>query len=339
MKRNMRIDILFVLIIMLTVPLAACTNGGNAASTETGVVPAEVQNTEVPATATPQPSAYVLVGPEQHVLIAIEQLVEFIAERASTDGVLFEHALTAEEVSRDLSIRIIVWIDQPEEATRWAGENPEAQVVAIPGPAESSLPNLLSIGQGALDSGPIAFLSGYASAVLAPDWRTAIIADTAAEGNGMGAAFYQGSTFYCGLCRPERPPYEDYPLVLPIDPEAPAAWEGALDTLRLAGVDVLYLQGRHANEANLAAITDQGMMAITSTEIAGEGNLALILRYDAVLPLQQRWNAVLAGPIGGVEPLPFLLQPGGEDLVSTGRLNFIQQTGEDLTQGFIGLVE
>jgi len=155
----------------------------------------------------------------------------------------------------------------------------------------------------------------------------------------MGAAFYQGATFFCGLCRPERPPYEDYPLIQSLAPTDDEAWQATLDTLQLAGVDVVYIDGGLVSPERLSGVAERGMLALTSQPVEGASNLALVLLYDPVSPLQQHWDDVLTGLIGGEEALPFLLLPGAEELISTGRLNLIRQTADDLELGFIGIVE
>ncbi|MBN2556110.1 MAG: hypothetical protein JXA97_09260 [Anaerolineales bacterium] len=335
---KLRIDMIPWGITALFLLLSGCSSG----SVETAAAPSDriVPATMVPSTETAIPvrNRAVLVGPESHAYLSISKLAETLARRILETGGAFSMDESMETAVVDDTVALIVFVDQPELAGAWAQLNPETQVISIPAYAGEMMDNLLNLGPAAIPLEQIGFLAGYAASLIAPDWRTAILTDVQSDpGDVLENAYYQGGKFFCGLCRPERPPYEDYPLLLNLDPGDESSWQRVSEIIRTAGIDVIYIEPGTLDPDKIAYLEDAGVQWIGSELENYPGSPALLIAFDPASVLEEHWEELMLRPQGGVLPLPLIVVGVREDEVSPGRYAVIRAIGDDLENGFIGI--
>ena len=337
---KLRIDMSIVAISALFLLLSGCSS--SVVEPVSATIDEVDPGTTIPPTETAVPARNqaVLVGSETHPYLSISTLTETLERRITETGGGFRTYDSMQSAVVDDTIALIVFVDQPELAGSWARLNPETQVISIPAYAGEAMDNLINLGPGTIPVEQIGFLAGYAASLIAPDWRTAILTNVQSDlGGVLENAYYQGGKFFCGLCRPERPPYEDYPLILNLEPGDENSWQRVSEVLRSAGIDVVYLEPDILGPDEVADLEAAGVQWIGSELDNYPGNPALLITFNPASVLEEHWEELILSPQGGDLPLPLIIVVVLESEVSPGRYAIIREAGDDLEDGFIGIEE
>jgi len=335
--KNLRIAIVFVVIPLVSILLVGCTGSSNA--TTPSPEPMDLTPTVAP-TATDVPlDQFLLVAPADQRGMDVASLGAYLEARAQEYGATFQWIQEYIEPNANPSYAFLLLIDQAEQAETWSRLNPDARILAIPG-LQGELPDNISVlGADPLELEKLSFLAGYAAAVLAPDWRIAIIADSTTDTGGiMGTAFQQGAQFYCGLCRPERPPYEEYPLHIGLIPGDEASWGRVLDLLTGAAVDIVYLHPGILTPEQTADLLNRGILLIGADVNGNDAGHVMDMYFDPARFLETNWDSVSDASLqGGFFNLPITISVWDDEAVSTGRLDSILELRDALEEGYIGI--
>ena len=176
-----------------------------------------------------------------------------------------------------------------------------------------------------------AFSAGYATSLLAPEWRIAAVVP--ADPPDVDDAFRQGGIFGCGLCNPPYPPYAGYPLVEVSQSEAETL--GALESLAAQGVTAVYLGEGLATQASVQAASQQGMLIVGADlpPEAGSGTWAASIRPDLPAALRMAWEMDPQATASVVAPLR--LESTNPDLFSPGRQDDLRRLFDQLETGAV----
>jgi len=261
----------------------------------------ETQET-VPATATPiptlAPDRAILAAPDDSSSFELAEAQILIAELAAGSGLEFEtrSEIFANEITSD--IKIIVFLEQPDNLGSLAANAPGTQFVAI------SSKNWTPPANGSIilkNEDHVAFLSGYLSALLAPNFRVGGL--LVSENNQFNQAFNNGVSYYCGLCAAVIYPLNTYPVISQQPANSPpATWQAAFNEINSNKINVLFLPGD-------AASAELGTY-LTGMDVAVIGNQAppeelrsrwvATISSDGLSPLREIWDDLLEGRGGKV---------------------------------------
>lgn len=261
----------------------------------------ETQET-VPATATPiptpAPDRAVLAAPADLSSIELTEAQSLIAELAAGSGLEFEtrSEIFANEITSD--IKIIVFLEQPDNLGSLAANAPGTQFVAI------SSKNWTPPANGSIilkNEDHVAFLSGYLSALLAPNFRVGGL--LVSENTQFNQAFNNGVSYYCGHCAAVIYPLNRYPVISHQPANSPPAnWQAAFNEINTNKINVLFLPGD-------AASAELGTY-LTGMDVAVIGNQAppeelrsrwvATISSDGLSPLREIWGDLLEGQGGKV---------------------------------------
>ena len=288
---------------------------------------------------TAQPGWVILLAPPGADSGLIELMKRITLEMASQGG--FEYQDRSELTDADwiADVRLVVALPPDPGLQALAAAHPETQFLAVRYPDMQPSSNLSVLGNG-LDQPDIqGFLAGYLAAVITPDWRVGVIArsDTT-NGKAAQAGFFNGTIFYCGLCRPAYPPFYQYPVYAGINADAGQVdQQAAADLVLSNSVKTVYVA--------------PGAGDVTLLEYLAESNVNIIGSISPPVQLQDQWVATIQVDLeeAAREAIPRILNGEGgqvimgsvqfsnpnESLFSPGRQSYVERMLEDLTAGFI----
>ena len=255
-----------------------------------------IQETASP-TATPipiiAPDRAILVAPADISSVELAEAQVSIAELAAGSGLEFEirQEIFANEITPD--IRIIIFLEQPDNLGTLAANAPETQFVAISGQNWSPPANGTIILK---NEGHVAFLAGYLSALLAPNFRVGGL--LVSENTEFNQAFNNGVSYYCGLCAAVINPLNTYPVLSQQPANSPPAnWQAAFTEINASKVNVLFLPGDAAS-AELGAYLSGMDVAVIGNQAPPEElkpRWVATIASDGLSPLREIWNDLMEG--------------------------------------------
>jgi len=255
-----------------------------------------------PPTASPIPP----IAPDRAVLAAPADISSFelaeaqalIAELAVGSGLEFEirQEIFANEITPD--IKIIIFIEQPDNLGSLAANAPETQFVAISGQNWSPPANGTIILK---NEDHVAFIAGYLSALLAPNFRVGGLLVT--KNTEFNQAFNNGVSYYCGLCAAVVYPLNTYPVISQQPAiSSPANWQAAFNEINASKVNVLFLPGDAAS-AELGTYLAGMDVAVIGNQTPTEelrSRWVATISSDGLSPLREIWNDLMEGRGGKV---------------------------------------
>ena len=261
------------------------------------VTPEPEQATTPTTVPTQAPDRVILVAASSASEEAITEAQTFIAQLAAESGLEFEtrDAIMANEVTPD--IKVIVFLEQPDNLGSLAASAPSTQFVAISSQDWSPPPNGSIIR---INNDHAAFLAGYLSAMIAPNFRVGAL--QIAENNAFNQAFMNGVYYFCGVCASVVFPYNTYPVVSQ-QPSAspPANWQVAFNEMNISSkVNVLFLPREAATPELSTFLASQDIAVVGNAPPPEElrGKWVATIHSDGLTALQEMWTDLLDG-IGG----------------------------------------
>jgi hypothetical protein len=262
--------------------------------------------TESPEILSPTPTIIPTTAPARAVLAApantspeeLDEAYKIISGLAAGSGLEFEvrEEIFANEITPD--IKVIVFLEQPNNLGSLAANAPGTQFVAISSQDWSPPSNGTIILK---DETHVAFLSGYLSALLAPNFRVGAL--LVSENSINNQAYLNGVSYFCGQCASVVYPLNRYPLTSqqPAN-SSPANWQAAFNEINANKINVLYIPdtvastdlGTYLSSYDIAVIGDQ-----TPPDELRSRWVATI-SSDGLTPLQEIWSDLLDGQGGKV---------------------------------------
>ena len=286
---------LFSVLVVLSIStvLFGCSNN------QPGVV--ETQET-IPATATPiptpAPDRAILVTPADVSSTQFAEAQVLIAELTSGSGLEFEvrPEIFTNEITSD--IKIVVFLEQPDNLGSLAANAPGTQFVAI------SSNNWTPPANGTIilkNEGHVAFLSGYLSALLAPNFRVGGL--LVSENTQFNQAFKNGVSYYCGHCAAVIYPLNTYPIISQQPANSPPEnWQAAFNEINTNKINVLFLPDDTAS-AELGNFLTGVDVAVIGSQTPPEelrSRWVATISSDGLSPLREIWDDLIGGQGGKV---------------------------------------
>jgi len=332
-------------LVLLSIILVACNDSPNG-SLETltpGVtaLPTDTPTpTELPTqTPTIQPPLVVLVAPPQNDPAQLDGLQSTLSELANTAGLRFQvrSSFTSDDLSPDIQLVVIMAPDPGVAAL--ATSAPGTQFVAVDISGLEAAGNLSMIGPEGATPDQLGFLAGYIAAVITTDWRVGIInTNDSPAGVGSRNGFLNGAVYFCGLCNPAYPPYNDYPMYVELYSAASASeWQLAADMIRDNAVETVFVSLGADGDELLSYLAESGISIIGETP-PPQGilsNWIATVSPDPSPAMEQLWPELLAGNGGFRLPMNIRISDINNSLFSPGRQRLVDQVRLDLYNGYI----
>ncbi len=336
--RSRRLTFSSVLVWASAAALSACgfiPGQAPTASPPISTAPATFTPTLVP-TRTPGPPITLAILPADMDPALATQAEATFAELAQTAGTTFQTQpfLQPESISPDLAYLIVLTALSNAEVAIVHSRAPDARIVAFAAEGISAQPNLVLLQTPADADLQQAFLAGYTAALITEDYRVAnLVGDT--RDQAVADAFQSGAEYYCGLCRPQRPPFENYPLSINYAPGSgpPSAF------LAGTGVQTVFLPNQLADPEISADLAGSGIVLLGTNSPLPEltQHWAASFRPSPVDAIQAGWPEITGpSPPDGLT-MPITVQDVNPDLLSPGRQRLVVDTQTDLGLGLIDI--
>lgn len=283
-----------VLLMVFSLLFISACSPKNEAAAPTDIAPAP---TAMPSP-TPAADRVVLIrsaGADPNLAAQAETTLR---ELAAGSGLEFEtrETLINNEVSSDM--KVVVFLERPENLGSLAASAPATQFVALTRDDWNPGENVSVIRQREEN---IAFMAGYLAAMLAPNYRVGAL--LTADAASFNQAFSNGVYYYCGNCAAQIFPLNTYPLTATQPAGSPpSAWQSSFDQINASKINVLFV-AREAYSPELftyLAGKDVALIGGQSPLEEGRSRWVVTLFADGIAPLRTIWPDLLAGSGGKI---------------------------------------
>ncbi|MBE3144127.1 MAG: hypothetical protein IMZ61_09425 [Planctomycetes bacterium] len=232
--------------------------------------------------------------------------------------------------------KIVVLPTQPAELEPLISTAPGTQFVVFSAEKLEPAANLSVIQQHPDQE---AFLAGYVSTMVTPDWRLVALMPSDTHGSQVfTVAFKNGSAYFCGACYSALSPIVSFPLVasLPTGSDL-SAWQAAIDELRKNIIYALYISPEINNPDLLHDQAAKKTILIGGQTPPDENRprWAATIRSDTTSALRQLWPDLLAGKGGKAVDAPILITDIQESLLGLGKQQLVENVRKNLASGQI----
>jgi hypothetical protein len=333
---------IFAVLLWSVLLLAGCAPAAGLGATATAALPASTVPLPTPTqapTSTPEPGRVLLIATPGSDAQAVQALLEELSAPAGL-VLAVQPELQPGGVGQDT--RVAVLLAAPPNLAELLASAPQARFVVY-SPADLPPAGNLSVIRTRAENQ--AFLAGFISVLLSPDWRAAgLLPADGPLGAGLQDAYANGGRYYCGVCAPGWPLGMVYPQVaaLPAGSDGPtwqAAAAGLYDNQKVeayylsaaaARPEVFaYLQGREQFGRPLLLVGDQ------APPEALRGQWAATVAFDALEPLRGLWPGLLAGQGEAVVEAPLVLRDVNPANLGEGRLRLVEELIDEIAGGRI----
>ncbi len=289
-------------------------------------------------TSTLEPPAVMLLFGEGADAEKVDRLQAVLADLAAESSLEMrsQEGLTGESLPANVQVVVAVALDLDPAAL--AGANPGVRFVFVDQDNAAPGENLSVIGEPTLDQQRQSFMAGYLAALVSSDYKVAgLIPADHSLSPVMREAFIVGVEFFCGVCNPLYPPFQNFPQLEQLPGEAAVdGFQPVVDTLVINGVEILYLQGSLASQELLTYLAEQNIQ-IVSDETPGSlrSNWVGSVLSDPVPALVDLWPGLLQGTGGVQVPSSIRLTDTESGLLSEGRRRMFEEMAEKLDAGLV----
>ena len=324
-----------VIFLIICLGLVSCGGGDSATEAVLPTVRAEPSAT-VTAGPTPPPETVLLLSPETAEDLLVNELRLMLEEITATEGQRLELASTI--ANQPLDEYKVVVMPYPDEAF-WGAvqEHPEIVFVAIAAVDATPEANLWIIGNQGSAMDQAAFLSGYIAALVTPEWRIGAIESSDSHAGGrLDLAFIHGGIYFCGLCRPQHPPFYAYPTSLSLSDISETAVASVFETGVEMGLHSIWVPESVISMLDRLQIPSQiAVMGVAKPVGFPEAQWIASVRPAPDERLAEVWDAISTGEPGEQLAIPILVADENDTYISPGKMRLIEITRDELVRGFI----
>lgn len=342
--KYIRILLTGIISLLILLGMASCTpetpTGETPLPVETEATPPALE--ETPATPSPTSSleapVIILTAGERAdpwTVKRVQTILEDLAPESNL-GLVVQEGLALETLSPN--VRVVVGISLDGDPAALAGANPSAAFVFVNQEGASPGGNLSLIGDPPIDQQRQSFMSGYLAALVSSDYKVAgLIPADHDLSECMADAFVIGVEFYCGVCNPLYPPFQNFPQWEFLTTEnAGEGFQPVVDTFIANGVEILYMQNDLASPEMLTYLADNSIKVVgDETPDTVRNNWVGTVTRDPGPGLIELWPDLLAGTAGVQVPSAITLTDTGAGLISEGRLRMFEEMADDLEDGLV----
>jgi hypothetical protein len=322
--------------------LVACNLALPSRSTATPVIPSTTPAPTATPTAipspTPQPLAILIAPPGSDPNLTSE-MQTLLTQLSASSGwrVQVRPSLTSAELGQE--VKVVVSLPPDPGLANLAAAAPHTQFVAVGMPGVQPAKNLFVVGAQGDRPDRQGFLAGEIAASITPDWRVGIInqPDTV-PGKAARLGFFNGDTYYCGLCRSAYPPFYEYPLYVDLPAQASQAeQQAAADYMIDHAAKTVYVFPGAGDDTLLEYLAQKGVNLIggVTPPQAAQSQWVASIQPDLLKGVKDLWPRLLKGESGSSVDVPLAITNVNPALFSPGRQRLAQDTLDDLLADFI----
>lgn len=335
----LRLIFMMIAAAFLLAIFGACTTTAATPSTEQSVGDAThtpvLTDTPQP-TETPQPGKVILVSAEtlDGVGSAVQNQLQTLAQQA---GYAFEVLSGIDAAQADSSLKIGVFLEEPQNLQELRNAAPNAQFVVVTSNDQLQGEGNLSVLY--TNTADKAFIAGMVTMLAAPDFRAGALLrwDDEAQGSVQQEAFVNGASYYCGTCASVYMPVAFFPRVTSLP--SSSTWETWLEAFNTMNTEYVI----YTAFVTASAATPELLQALAAANVVVVGELAPVgtdlpryaatIQMDIAAQLVNLWPDLTAGIGGKTVVVPVQVVDVNEELLSTGRMRLVDNAVTLLAEG------
>lgn len=321
--------------IMFASLLSGCGSMPVLAFSPTTTPTATLVPTPLP-TNTPEPGRVTLVAPPEALPDQVKAISDAIQPIISQSGLILETLAQVPSGSLGPNRKAAIFLSVPGNLVDIIAANPQTQILVISNADLQTGPTLTVIRDHPEN---VAFMAGYVTALVAPNWRAAgLLPDDGGESSILANAFMTGGRYLCGRCGTSTPPFAAYPLTETASSGASAIeWQEAASAILPAGLESLYFSKEAQSPELLQSLVSQNILFLGATFPGEEyrNRWAATVSSDTLDAVVKAMPDILAGQGGKVIQSGITLSDINEAYITPGKQRLIDQTNEQLSKGWI----
>ena len=321
------------------------TDTPSPTATETPVPTGTITPTNTP----PPPVGALLISPEADPVLASE-IQARMSEWIPAVGMRFQvlQTLTKEDLAFD-DYQLVIAIPPQHHLGDLVKNAPHIRFLTLGIVGLEPAPNLTTINLDADQDNLQAFMAGYISAMITPDWRAGMIGLQTPEGDGASQAFRTGALFFCPspsppgeelYCRSTYTPIYQYPLIVRLEPGASEAeWQALGQYLITHAVETIFVMPGAGDESLLRFLAQSEINIIGAQEPPDgvSDQWVASLRAQPLEYFDSYWPEFASGVDGQTLVVPVSIEDVNPDLLSPGRQHLVEEMLANVLGGFIDI--
>ncbi len=326
------------ILLLLALLVSGCTLGA-ASPTPTFIPPTETLTPAPTFTPTPSTPLAILVLPADMDQATSALYQKTVYDLAQASGFRFQvrNALSPADVA-DSTLKVVIALPPDPGIATLAPAAPQAQFLAVDIPNVSAGGNVSVLSNNSQED-ISAFMAGYVAAMITSDYHIGmLIPKDNADAQRALAAYTNGMSFYCGMCRPFYYVDWSYPQSLEIPADEDKSRYGAYADYLITQkkVDTIYVYPDIATTELLTYIgTDGGMSIANTAPDPLPPNFVMSMQPDTIKAIQSAWPDLVAGKGGVNVQAALALANVDPTLLTPGKQRLAEQTLQDLQAGLI----
>ena len=239
------------------------------------------------------------------------------------------------------AVKIVIGVGPNLNMVDLAKANPDVSFVVVDDPAALPSGNLSVIGDPVIERQHQFFMAGYLSALISEDYKAAaLIPLNDEDSNAMIESFMVGAEFYCGVCNPLHPPYNDFPYWQMLSVEnLTSGFEPVIDSLVNYGVEVFFIPDVLVSSELLSYVASFGLKVVSDGEPdMARNNWVGTVTVNKGEALIELWPQIISKSEGVKVPGGILLTDTDAGQVSEGRSRLFDEMAADLQAGLVSPV-
>ena len=265
----------------------------------------------------------------------VEDSISALSAAAGYDFIILSDV---DENDLEKNVKVAFFLSPDPNLMELVARYPSIQFVAIGLQGLDEAGNLTRIGPDGFRGDQVGFIAGVLAASVTPNWRVGAVSllnDSEESASNIG--FQNGAMFYCGLCRPAYPPFNNYPVGVEASADDLSTVQNSVASLIDLDVDTIYLSPALSDDASAALISDASVNLIGG-ESPGEelGDLWIAtVRAAPEIAIEEIWDQVQSEEGGETIPMPIVIEDINPERLTPGRETWILEILQDLVGGFI----
>ncbi|MBN2503184.1 MAG: hypothetical protein JXB38_20570 [Anaerolineales bacterium] len=258
---------------------------------------------------------------------------------AQANGLVFSEREGLTEVDFPTNNSLVVALPPDPGLPGLVNTLPGVQFIAVGIPGLGAAPNLATIGVQGSQPDYQGFIAGYLAALITDEWRVGVLSVSGTE-DGLAArtGFLTGAVYYCGLCNPAYPPFNDYPLYAEAAAGSDTAvWQGTADLLIQQEVETVFVTPGVGDTTLLEYLAQSGV-AIIGTGVPPENVQAswvASIQPDYGVVLEEIAGRAMSEFVSGDYPTGYRMTNINSERFSPGRQANLDRMLVDLFEGLI----
>ncbi|MEA4909816.1 MAG: hypothetical protein VB089_19495 [Anaerolineaceae bacterium] len=326
----------WLLALLLAALLTACSS--NATLSPTPEMPTAEAVTATPApTETPVPEQGRVLLVSDGTSALVDGVRQMLQARAAEAGWALEELPAMQTSDFTPGTKVAVFLTPPSNLAELLGVAGQTQLIVFSPTDLEASPNLSVIR---VQPEQQAFVAGFVSIILAPDWRAAgLVPNDTPAGATIEQAFMNGGQYFCGICNPVYGPVVRFPLTATLSQaSSPAEWQAAADELGQYNLYVVYVAPEASSPELLNSLAGKNYVLLGGGQVPPEEALprwAGSIQIDALSALEGLWPGVAAGTGGQVASAPVGIVDANPDFLTEGRVQLVDEVLQGLSAGWL----